>query len=82
MRDVQELLEAVTLDGSGRPVRFRHAGRLHLVTAQLDDWRYGGRWWLDEACRDVYLVQAGQLVAELHREDSPDGRWWLARLQD
>lgn len=82
MRDVQELLENVTLDASGRPVRFRRQGRLHLVSAQLDDWRSGGRWWLDEPPRDCFLVQAGGLVAELHREDTPLGHWWLARVQD
>lgn len=82
MRDLQELLEGVTLDQAGRPARFRHAGRLHLVTALLDDWRSGGRWWLDEPPRDCWLVQAGGLVAELHREDDAQGRWWLARMQD
>jgi hypothetical protein len=82
MRDVQELLEGVTLDASGRPVRFRRNGRLHLISAQIDDWRSGGRWWLDEPPRDCFLVQAGGLTAELHREDLPAGRWWLARIQD
>jgi hypothetical protein len=82
MRDVQELLEGVTLDASGRPVRFRRNGRLHLVSAQLDDWRSGGRWWLDEPPRDCFLVQTGQITAELHREDDLESRWWLARVQD
>ncbi|GGJ70603.1 hypothetical protein [Deinococcus aquiradiocola] len=79
---MQALLPDVTLDRAGRPVRFRYGGRLHLVTALVDDWRYGGRWWLDESPRDCWLVQAGPLTAELHREDRPGGRWWLARLQD
>ncbi|MGY2895091.1 DUF6504 family protein [Deinococcus sp. UYEF24] len=82
MRDVQERLEGVTLDASGRPVRFRRNGRLYVVNAQLDDWRAGGRWWLDEPPRDCFLVQAGGLTAELYREDPPLGRWWLARIQD
>ena len=82
MRDVQELLETVTLDQAGHPARFRHAGRLHLVTELLDDWRSGGRWWLDEPPRDCWLVQAGPLTAELHHEDAHGGRWWLARMQD
>ena len=82
MRDVQEPLSDVTLDAAGRPVRFQHRGRYLLVSAQLDDWRYGGRWWLDEPPRDCWLVQAGTLTAELHREDAPAGRWWLAKVQD
>ena len=82
MKGVQELLEGVTLDAVGRPVRFRRNGRLHVVSAQLDDWRSGGRWWLDEAPRDCWLVQAGAITAELHHEDAPQGRWWLARVQD
>jgi hypothetical protein len=82
MRDVQALLDEVTLDQAGRPARFRHAGRLHLITELLDDWRFGGRWWLDEPPRDCWLVQAGGLTAELHREDELNGRWWLARMQD
>ena len=82
MRDIQEMLETVTLDQAGRPARFRHAGRLYLVTELLDDWRSGGRWWLDEPPRDCWLVQAGSLTAELHHEDAQGGRWWLARMQD
>ena len=82
MKDVQELLDTVTLDASGRPVRFRYRGRYLLVSTQIDDWRAGGRWWLDEPSRDCFLVQAGPLAAELHREDAPSGRWWLARIQD
>ena len=82
MRDTQELLDGVTLDVAGRPVRFRRNGRLHVITAQIDDWRAGGRWWLDEPSRDCWLVQAGQLTVEIHHEDAPLGRWWLARVQD
>ena len=82
MKDVQELLDSVTLDAGGRPVRFRHRGRYLVVTGHLDDWRSGGRWWLDEPPRDCWLVQAGGLTAELHHEDAPQGRWWLARVQD
>jgi hypothetical protein len=82
MRDVQVLLEAVTLDAAGRPVRFRYKNRLHVVQSHLDDWRAGGRCWLDEPCRDCWLVHTGSITAELHREDADHGRWWLARIQD
>lgn len=65
-----------------RPARLTWQGRTYLVEAVLDEWRYGGRWWLGERPRDCFLVQAGPLTAELHHEDGPEGRWWLARLVD
>lgn len=65
-----------------RPARLTWQGRTFPVEAVLDEWRYGGRWWLGERPRDCFLVQAGALTAELHREDGPEGRWWLARLVD
>ncbi|NTX99011.1 hypothetical protein EXW95_01095 [Deinococcus sp. JMULE3] len=65
-----------------RPARLTWQGRTYLVEAVLDEWRYGGRWWLGERPRDCFLVQAGALTAELHHEDGPEGRWWLARLVD
>ncbi len=57
-------------------------GCTYPVGAVLDEWRFGGRWWLGERARSCFLVQAGALTAELHREDGPEGRWWLARLVD
>ena len=82
MRAVQDLLDDVTVGRAGNPARFVYAGRTQIVTDVLDAWRYGGRWWLDEPPRDCYLVQAGTLTCELHHEDAPGGRWWLARVQD
>lgn len=81
MRQVQQ---EVTVDQQpgGVPRRVYWQGRAHVVGLILDQWRYGGRWWLDEAARDCYLVQAGPLTAELHHEDAPNGRWWIARVQD
>ena len=46
MRDVRILIETVTLDAAGRPVRFKYRNQLHVVNDQIDDWRAGGRWWL------------------------------------
>ncbi|TDE85047.1 DUF6504 family protein [Deinococcus sp. S9] len=66
----------------GQPQDVSWQGRVWRVQAILDQWRYGGRWWLGEAPRDCYLVQAGPLTAELHHEDVPGGRWFLARVQD
>lgn len=82
MRDVQVQLETVTLDNAGRPARFKYKNRLHVVQDHIDDWRAGGRWWLDEPCRDCFLVNTGTITAELHHEDAENGRWWLARIQD
>lgn len=65
-----------------RPTRLTWQGRAYPVQAVLDEWRHGGRWWLGERPRTCYLVQAGPLTAELHREDEPGGRWWLARMVD
>ncbi|MFN4251846.1 MULTISPECIES: DUF6504 family protein [unclassified Deinococcus] len=67
---------------AGRPARLIWRGQPYPVQAVLDEWRYGGRWWLGEQPRTCYLVQAGALTAELHQEDGEGGRWWLARLVD
>ncbi len=82
MRAVERPLTQVSVSAAGAPTRFVLDGRLRIVTELLDGWRYGGRWWLDEPPRDCYLVRTDALVAELHREDTPEGRWWLARVQD
>lgn len=81
MKAVQQEI-TVTLREGGRPHLLYWQGRTYPISVLLDQWRFGGRWWLDEHPRDCYLVQAGNLVAELHHEDIPGGRWWLARLQD
>lgn len=65
-----------------QPTRLIWQGQAYSVQIVLDRWRYGGRWWLGERPRTCYLVQAGTLTAELHHEDGPDGRWWLARMVD
>ncbi|WP_295822298.1 hypothetical protein [uncultured Deinococcus sp.] len=80
MKAVQQPAD-VSADDGGVPVAVRWAGRTLHVTV-IDAWRAGGRWWLGEAPRDCFLVNAGSLTAELHREDRPGGPWWLARLQD
>ncbi|UBV45273.1 hypothetical protein LAJ19_20985 (plasmid) [Deinococcus taeanensis] len=67
---------------AGQPRRLIWNGQVYAVQSVMDRWRYGGRWWLGEVPRTCYLVQAGALTAELHREDGEGGRWWLARVQD
>lgn len=81
MKAVQQEV-TVTVTGAGRPHALLWEQRSLPVRAVLDQWRYGGRWWLGERPRSCYLVQAGRLTAEVHREDGPEGRWWLARVQD
>jgi hypothetical protein len=81
MRAVQQEV-TVAVQHGGQPRQLDWQGRGHTVELVLDQWRSGGRWWLDEAPRDCYLVQAGPLTAELQHEDVPGGRWWLARVQD
>ncbi len=81
MKAVQQEV-TVTPGQGGLPQDVYWEGRALRVQVILDQWRYGGRWWLDESPRDCFLVQAGLLTAELHHEDRPEGRWFLARLQD
>ncbi|CAM3440196.1 Nucleotidyltransferase [Deinococcus saxicola] len=80
MKAVQQAVE-VSLTGGGEPGRLIWDNRTYPIRGVLDQWRYGGRWWLSEPPRTCYLVQAGGLIAELHHEDSTDA-WWLARIQD
>ncbi|WP_221091174.1 DUF6504 family protein [Deinococcus aquaedulcis] len=80
MKAVQQEVQVDTQDGA--PRRLIWAGQAYPVQAVSDEWRYGGRWWLGEPGRTCYLVQAGALTAELHREDGEAGRWWLARMVD
>lgn len=81
MRAVQQEVR-VTLRDDGQPRQVIWQGRSYAVLTVLDAWRAGGRWWLDEAPRNCFLVQAGALVAEVHQEDRTGGRWFLARVQD
>ena len=81
MKAIMEVTQ-VQSDPTGVPQRFRFRHRVYQITAVLESWLYGGRWWLNEGPRRCYHVEAGQLTAELHVEDSPGGRWWLAALQD
>ncbi|WP_022803139.1 DUF6504 family protein [Deinococcus ficus] len=76
----REVTVEIRADGSPRQLYWE--GRAYPVQVVLDRWRAGGRWWQGEEIRDCYLVQAGPLVAELHREAVSGGTWWLARLQD
>ncbi|CAM4058423.1 hypothetical protein [Deinococcus marmoris] len=80
MKAVQQAV-TVSLTPAGELGRLLWAGRVYAIQGVLDRWRYGGRWWLGETPRDCYLVQAGELVAELHCEDGGNV-WWLARIQD
>lgn len=72
----------VSLAPNGSPQHLTWAGRVYPVGTVLDEWRYGGRWWLGEPPRTCYRLQAGALTVEVHREDGPSPRWWLARVQD
>lgn len=80
MKAVQQAV-TVTLTAAGELQSMVWAGRAYTIQGVLDQWRYGGRWWLGESPRSCYLVQAGGLTAELHHEVAPDC-WWLARLVD
>ncbi|ACO47649.1 DUF6504 domain-containing protein [Deinococcus deserti] len=80
MKAVQQQVEVEVRNG--QPARLIWNGQTYPVQAVLDWWRAGGRWWLGEAPRNCYFVQAGSLTAELHHEDAQEGRWWLARVQD
>lgn len=80
MKAVQQEVKVVTRDG--RPVSLTWGERQYPVSQVLDCWRYGGRWWLGEASRACFLVQCGHLTAELHQENLPLGRWFIARIQD
>ena len=81
MKAVQQEVQ-VTVSGAGRPHVLIWGGKAHPVRAILDQWRFGGRWWLGEPPRACFLIQTGTLTAELHNEAAPPGRWWLARVQD
>lgn len=73
---------------AGRPAKRL---RVHKV---LDEWDYGGRWWLGEPCRHYLLLEGGGgRVVEIYREGTPSstvelteneegGRWWLSRISD
>ncbi len=73
---------SVDIQPDGAPRQISWEGRCYPVQVIMDSWRAGGRWWLDERARECFLVQAGPLTAEVYREDTPGGRWWLARMQD
>jgi len=59
------------LEGPRKPVKVRYI---------LDAWRYGGRWWRDEAPRDYYLLEleTGHIVEIYQSVES----WVLSRISD
>ncbi|GGR17967.1 DUF6504 family protein [Deinococcus ruber] len=81
MKAILELIE-VQSDPAGEPRRFRFRQQVYTVTAVVERWLYGGQWWRNESPRRCYRVEAEGLMAELHVEDGPGGRWWLAAIQD
>ncbi|ULH18044.1 hypothetical protein MF271_24090 (plasmid) [Deinococcus sp. KNUC1210] len=81
MKAILELIE-VQIDPQGLPRRFRFRHQVYTITAVVEGWLYGGQWWRKESPRRCYRVEAGRLTAELHVEDRPGGRWWLAAIQD
>ncbi|WP_261665300.1 DUF6504 family protein [Deinococcus sp. Marseille-Q6407] len=80
MKAVQQ--PVAVLEADHQPRSFIWNGRAYRIAQILDRWQYGGRWWLGEAGRDCFLVQAGGLTAELHHERGKEECWWLARVQD
>ena len=70
----------VELDGGGRVVAVRWAGRREPVEV-CNRWRIEEAWWRRPIVRDYYKVVGPHLLALIYR-DGVDGTWHLERLYD
>ena len=70
----------ITTDAKGSPSKLEGPQKPVNVRRVIDSWRYGGRWWRDEAPRDYYLLEleTGHIF-EVFRSE---GRWTLSRISD
>lgn len=80
MKAVQRPAEVTVQASDQTPQSFVWRDQRHTVGTVLDRYRIGGRWWMGETPSTAYLVEAGGVIAELHRSD--DGTWWLVSVVD
>lgn len=69
-----------TSSREGLPVRLERDGRVHAVTAVLDVWRVGNRWWRGELPSTHYLLELeNEVTAEVLEQG---GAWCWVRVMD
>ena len=64
-RIVNRPIEMVDQDEWGNPRKFRDRDTFHTVVNVIDKWKEAGKWWEEEAQRDMYKVVADHGVLEL-----------------
>ncbi|WP_295822388.1 hypothetical protein [uncultured Deinococcus sp.] len=72
------------LTTSGTPLVIDVDGCTYRLSQELDHFRAGGRWWLGEPSRDVWVLACGPVTLEVARYDQAHNgsQWWLLRIQD
>ena len=84
MKSIQRPCEVTALTDLGTPRVIRFEGRGYVLTQELERYRAGGRWWLGEPSRDVWVLVCGAVTLEVARYDTAwnGAEWWLLRVQD
>ncbi len=86
MRAIHQTCEVTARAQDGAPKVIYWAGRTYHLTHILDQYRAGGRWWLDGPRRHCWVIQCGTAVLDVDllepRTKTHLQQWVLARLQD
>ncbi|MFC3834851.1 MULTISPECIES: hypothetical protein [Deinococcus] len=84
MKATQRPCSAPQLTSSGTPLVIEMDGRTYRLSQELDQFRAGGRCWLGEPSRDVWVLACGPVTLEIARFDVEwnGSQWWVLRIQD
>ena len=86
MKAVERPCEVTFFTDTGTPRVIHFEGHTYHLTKELNHHRAGGRWWLGEPSRDVWVLACGDVTLEIcqfeptDRSDQPHG-WWILRIR-
>ena len=84
MKAVQRPCHVTALTDLGTPRVIEMDGRTYRLTQEIERFRAGGRWWLGEPSRDIWVLVCGPVMLEIARYDVEwnGSQWWVLRVQD
>lgn len=84
MKSIQRPCEVTFFTDLGTPRVIRCDGQAYVLSQEIERYRAGGRWWLGEPNRDVWVLACGPVTLEIARFDSGwnGSQWWVLRIQD
>lgn len=84
MKAIQQPCTVPHLTDLGTPRVIEYEGRTYRLSQEIDRFRAGGRWWLGEPSREVWVLACGAVTLEVARYDVDwnGAQWYLLRIQD